>query len=135
MALSPVAAFAQGPQFFGAILTAAGAANGSDATLLFTAGENGALISRMSVCPQGTVTASGVTVYIEKAGSTVRLAKYSVLVPAFTYGATARLPVANVAVELAEATPLRLGPGDKIYATSFVANAAGIAVSGDGANF
>lgn len=127
-------AFAQDPKTFGAVLTAAGAPAGTDATLIFTAGTEGALVSRLSACPLGTVTASGVTFYVEKAGTTVKLAKFSVTVPALTYAATARLPVLVIA-EVGEQTPMRLGAGDKVYAASHVANAAGIAVVGEATDF
>lgn len=128
------AAFAQDPQTFGAVLTTAGAASGSDATLIFTAGAEGALVSRISVCPVGTVTATGVTIYVEKTGATSKLPKFSLTVPAATYAATAKLPVVVVS-DVGEQTPMRLGAGDKVYAASHVANAAGIAVVGEATDF
>lgn len=126
--------FAQNPKTFGAILTAAGAANGSDATLIFTAGTEGALISRLSICPLGTVTASGVTVYVEKAGETARLPKFSATLPALTMAATARLPVLDITA-VTESTPVRMGAGDKLFASTFVANAAGVAVVGEASDY
>jgi hypothetical protein len=134
MAKTNTAAFAQDPQTFGVVLTSAGASAGTDATLIFTAGAEGSLVSRLSACPQGTVTASGVTIYVEKAGTTVKLAKFSVTVPALTYAATAKLPVLTIA-EVGEQTPMRLGAGDKLYAATHVANAAGVAVVGEATDF
>lgn len=134
MAKTPVAAFAQDPKTFGAVLTAAGASSGSDAVLLFTAGAEGSLVSRLSVCPLGTVTATGVTFYVEKSGTTVRLPKCSATVPAYTLSATSKLPVLAL-TEVGEQTPLRMGAGDKLYAATHVANAAGVAVTGEATDF
>lgn len=134
MAKSKHAAFAQDPKSFGASLTAAGAASGSDAVLLFTSGAEGALISRLSLCPLGTVTASGVTVYVEKAGTTDRMPRFSATMPAYTLTATAKLPVLAF-TEVSEQTPLRLGAGDKLYAATHVANAAGVVVAGEATDF
>lgn len=119
--------FAQNPETYGAILTAAGAADGSDAVELCEAGTEGCLISRLSVGPLGTVTATGVTIYVQKAGSSVKVPRLSVTVSAYTLAATARLPIQEV-VDVSETKPLRLGAGDKLFAATHVANAAGIAV-------
>lgn len=119
--------FAQNPETYGAVLTAAGAANGSDAVEICEAGPEGCLISRLSVGPIGTVTATGVTIYVQKAGSSTKIPRLSLTVGAYTYAATARLPIQQVP-EVSETTPFRLGAGDKLFAASHVANASGIAV-------
>lgn len=134
MAKTNTAAFAQDPQTFGAVLTAAGVAAGTDATLIYTAGAEGALISRLSACPLGTVTATGLTIYVEKVGTTVKLPKFSTTVPAYTLAATAKLPTLAIS-EVTESTPLRLGAGDKLYAASHVAQAVGVAVTGEATDF
>lgn len=126
--------FAQDPKTFGEILTAAGSASGADAIELYEAGPEGCLISRLSVTPLGTVTATGVTIYIQMAGTTAKIPRFSLSIPAYTFEATARLPIEDVS-GVSETEPIRLGPGDKLFATTHVANAAGIAVGGEAQEF
>lgn len=127
-------AFAQDPQTFGAVLTAAGEANGSDAVELYTAGTEGCLLTRLSITPLGTVTATGMVIYVQKAGSSVKVPRFSATVGAYTLAATAKLPVQHLA-EISETTPARLGRGDKLFAATLVANAAGIVVAGEATEF
>lgn len=139
MAKTNTAAFAQDPQTFGAVLTAAGNPNGSDAVELYTAGTEGCLVTRISAAPVGTITASGVIIFVQKNGSAVKVPRFSVVAPTWDYAVagnkTAKLPVAFV-TEISEQQPLRLGRGDKLFATSMVANlATGIAVSGEVSEF
>lgn len=128
------APFAQDPQTFGETLTTAGAANGSDAVELYTAGTEGCLISRLSVTPLGTVTATGVVIYVQKAGSNTKQVVTSETVAAYTLTPTAKLPVKHFA-EASESAPLRLGRGDKLFASTLVANAVGISVRGEASEF
>lgn len=128
------AAFAQDPQTFGAVLTAAGAATGGNAVELYTAGTEGCLITRLSITPLGTVTATGVVIYVQKAGSSTKVPRFSVTTPAYTLDATAKLPVQHLS-EITEDAPARLGRGDKLFAATLVANAAGIAVAGEAQEF
>lgn len=134
MAKTNTAAFAQTPKSFGAVLTAAGAASGSDAVELYTAGAEGALVTRLSITPVGTVTATGVVLYVLRSGDSVRVPRFSATVGAYTLAATAKLPV-QILSEVSESAPLRLGAGDKLYAATLVANAAGIAVAGEAQEF
>lgn len=134
MAKTHEAAFAQDPQTFGATLTTAGNANGSNATELYTAGAEGCLIQRLSVTPLGTVTATGVVIYVQKSGTTVKQVVASETVAAYTLAATAKLPVKHLA-EASESAPLRLGRGDKLFAATLVANTAGISVRGEATEF
>lgn len=127
-------AFAQDPQTFGAVLTAAGAAAGTDAVELYTAGAEGCIITRLSITPLGTVTATGVVIYVQKAGSSVKVPRFSAAVAAYTLAATAKLPVQHLS-EISEAAPARLGRGDKLFAATLVANSAGIAVAGEVSEF
>lgn len=126
--------FAQDPKTFGEVLTAAGSASGADAIELYEAGPEGCLITRLSVTPLGTVTATGVTIYVQTAGTTAKIPRFSLSLPAYTLEATARLPLLIVE-EISESTPLRLGRGDKLFAATHVANAAGIAVGGEAQEF
>lgn len=134
MSKKDTAAFAQDPQTFGATLTAAGAANGSDAVELYEAGSEGCLIQRLSITPLGTVTATGVVFYVQKAGSSVKQVVASDSVGAYTLTPTARLPTKHIP-EAAELSPMRLGRGDKLFAATLVANAAGISVRGEATEF
>lgn len=130
MAKTHEAVFAQDPQSFGEVLTAVKALDGSDATEIFTAGAEGALISRLVVCPVAAVsTAVGVTIYSQRAGSAVKIPRATFTVPAYAVATTAKLPMLTDG-NIVEGSPLRLGSGDKLFAATH-ATSGGIAVGGE----
>lgn len=97
------------------------------------------MVTRISAAPIGTITASGVIVFVQKNGSSVKVPRFSVVAPTWDYAVaankTAKLPVSFV-TDISEQTPLRLGRGDKLFAASMVANlTTGIAVAGEAQEF
>jgi hypothetical protein len=124
------APFAQTPRTLTAAVTAAIAGLGTDAVtglqLLVTAGANGAIVSSISAMPRGTVTASSLMLFLVKSSApAVYRPIDSVLMTAYTLAATTAVPVTAFPL-ISDATPMRLEAGDKIYAGSQVALAAGI---------
>lgn len=131
MAKSKHAAFAQDPQIGQAVLTAAGAQDGSDAVLIYTAGSEGALINSLKAAPRGTILANGVVFFKEKAGTTQRVAFASFDIPAWDSSVAAnltkKLPIAKDP-DTSVTAPEYLGRGDKIYACLMSAAANGVGV-------
>lgn len=130
MAMTFTAPFAQIPRTLTAAVTAAIAGLGTDAVtglqLLVTAGANGAIVSSISAMPRGTVTASSLMLFLVKSSApAVYRPIDSVLMTAYTLAATTAVPVTAFPL-ISDATPMRLEAGDKIYAGSQVALAAGI---------
>lgn len=132
MAGTPTAVFAQTPKTADAAVTAALGNLGTDAptglSLLMTAGANGCIVSRLSAAPRGTVTASGLCLFLSRDnGVTVRL-KDSVTMAAQTVAVTSGI-TPTIFPNYAETKPMRLAAGDKLYVGSQVALAAGIVFS------
>lgn len=124
------APFAQTPKTLTVAVTAALAGIGTDtvtgAQLLVTAGANGAIVTSISAMPRATVTASSLMLFLVKASaSTIYRPIDSVLMTAYTLAVTTAVPVTAFPL-ISDATPMRLEAGDKIYAGSQVALAAGI---------
>lgn len=130
MPMTFTAPFAQTPKTLSAAVTAALAGIGTDtvtgAQLLVTAGTNGAIVTSISAVPRATVTASSLILFLVKASTpTIYRPIDSVLMSAYTLAVTSAIPVTAFA-SISDATPMRLEAGDKIYAGSQVALAAGI---------
>lgn len=138
MSMTPTAAFAQTPKTADAVVTAALASLGTDAptglSLLYTAGPNGAIGTRLAAMPRATVTATGLCLFISRDnGVTLRL-KDSVTMAAQTVATTSGISQTQF-TNYSESRPLRLGAGDKVYVGSEVALAAGIVFSGEFTDF
>lgn len=110
--MTHVAAFAQTPKNASVTVSTVGALNGSDATLLFTAGQNGSLVSRIFAAAVGATTAMGVNVYIE-GGDGVRGLSYSMTLPASSASVDSKAVFADAG--LTETAPCRLEAGAKVY--------------------
>lgn len=129
MSTTPTAVFPQKNSTGKATTTAAcviGTAEAPTNTeLLFTAGPNGSLVTRITSIPRGTVTATAMYLFLSKNGETTKFLKDSELVPVHNLSATANIPETNFA-NYSEDTPLHLDAGDKLYIGMAVAQAAGI---------
>lgn len=138
MSMTPTAAFAQIPKTADVAVTAALANLGTDAptgaSLLYTAGANGAICTRLTASPRATVAASGLCLFISRDnGVTLRL-KDSETMAAQTIATTSGIAETAFA-NYSESRPLRLGAGDKLYVGSQVALAAGIVFTGEFTDF
>lgn len=126
------AAFAQDPQNGAAVLTAAGSMDGSNAVLVYTARDEGAIINGLKAAPRGMIVANGVVFFKEKAGTTVRVAFDSLDVPGWdpvvTTNLAKGLPIA-ASKTVSNANPEHLGRGDKVYACLMSTATNGIGVN------
>ena len=130
MAKTFTAPFAQTPKTLAvAVTTALGGLTTSTVTgasLVATAGADGAVVTKMTAMPRSTVAATALDLFIVKAGApTVYLLIDSELMAAYTSATTTATPettFGNISLD----TPLRLEAGDKLYVGTEVALAAGI---------
>lgn len=123
------APFAQTPKTATAVATAATADIATDAPTgtikLLTAGAEGAIVTRITAIPRGTVTASSLLLFLSKDdGTTMRLID-SALMGAHTVDATTAIPVTEFE-SISETSPIRLEAGDQLYVGSMVAATDGI---------
>lgn len=106
----------------------------TNTVVIFTAGANGARVTRVSAIPRATVTATQLQLYRDKDGSgTVKRFFKSKLMAAYTMAATTEAP--DVDFGYSDANPLILAPGEKIYAAIGVSLANGIAFTVEGADY
>lgn len=125
------APFAQTPKTGIAVCTTAvddiGIVNPANTVLLFTAGADGALVTRAWAMPRATVTATGLYLFIRKSGdtSTDRYLIDSELMSAHTVAGTTAIPETAFS-NISEGNPLRLEAGDVLYAGVAVTLAGGI---------
>lgn len=124
------APFAQTPKTLSVAVTAALSGIGSDtvtgAQLLVTAGAEGAVLTSVVAMPRASASPSSLILYLVKSGTpTIYRPIDSVLMTSYTFAVTTAIPLTTFAL-ISDATPLRLEAGDKIYAASQVALAAGI---------
>lgn len=130
-------AFAQNPKTFTAVVTDAVSGLDSDSPTnvaeLVVAGAEGCIVTKLTVMPRGTVTASGVYLFLSKdSGTTLRLVR-STLLSAHTASATTAMPMVDF--EFTETEPLRLEAGDQLYVGAGVAAAVGIVFCATATNF
>lgn len=127
MPKTPVAAFAQTQKILTAVLTLASVITTDAATntqLIATAGAEGALVTKVSLMPRATITATAAYLFVSKDnGTTLRLID-SVLIPAYTMAVTTATPVTPFS--MSQDVPLRLEAGDKLYVSIGVALAGGV---------
>lgn len=128
MAKIYTAPFAQSPKTAAVVVTAAatvGDDNPTNTVELLTAGADGALVTRLSAMPRGTVTASSLVLYLQKSGQTTQRLIDSELMAAHTVAATTAIPETAFG-NVSDSTPLRLEAGDTLFVGSQVALDAGI---------
>lgn len=98
------------------------------------AGANGALVTKISAMPRGTVTAASLLLFSSKDnGATFNLID-SELMANYTLAVTTAIPETTF-INVSPQTPLRLEAGERLYVGSQVALAAGIIFRSEGANF
>lgn len=128
MAKTFTAPFAQTPKTATAVVTGAAAITNDTPTntvLLFTAGSDGAILTRLSAIPRATVTASSLVLFISNDTGTTKRLIDSELMAAHTVATTTAIPETAFA-NFSETAPLRLAAGDELYVGSQVALASGI---------
>ena len=130
MAKTFTAPFVQTYKTYSAVATAAlgglGTSTVTGAVLLATAGLNGSLVSKLTVVPRATVTATSLVLFLVKANApTVYLLIDSELMAAQTLSTTTVI-AETVFGNIAPTTPMRLEAGDMLYVGTQVALAAGI---------
>jgi len=129
MAKTFTAPFAQTQKIATAVATGAVASlNGDTPTNtveLLTAGTEGAIVTRITAIPRGTVTASSLVLFTsDDSGTTKRLID-SELMAAHTVASTTAIPE-TLFENYTETAPLRLEAGETLYAGSQVALSDGI---------
>lgn len=124
MALTNVPVFAQTPKNATAVVTTAITAMSSDtptpagaAVLLYTAGANGALVTRLVAMPRATVVASSLVLFEMPQGSSNYRLKDSVLMAGYTASTSTAIPQ-TVFANYSEARPMRLAAGESLYVGS-----------------
>lgn len=121
MAKTFTAAFAQDQRNGWAVVTTTTGMTGNSGVRLLTAGPEGALVTSISVMPLGdlfaeTTSGGSPLLYLKKQGSVDQI-----LMERINFGKSYALsptePIPKIHFELpTEQSPLRLGPGDEIYA-------------------
>lgn len=129
MAKTFIAPFAQTPKTASAVATAVVANLTTDAPTntveLFTAGAEGALVTKLTAIPRATITATCLYLFISNDGGTTKRLVDSELMGAQTVAVTTAIAETRFS-NIAESTPIRLGAGDKLYVGIGVALASGI---------
>lgn len=137
MALSNLAVFAQKPMTGTVVVAAAAGAITSDAptgvSLLMTAGQDGAIVTRLWAIPRGNVAAGSLLLFLQGADGGIRLIDSEALA-AFNSSTAAAIPE-TVFSNYSENTPLRLAAGDKLYVGNQVAAASGLVFRAEWTNF
>lgn len=137
MANTFTAPFAQTPQTATAVCTAVATVTTDAPTntvLLFTAGVNGAIMTRLWATPRATVTATSLVIWISSDSGTTKRIKDSALMGAQTLATTTAITNTTFS-NYSETTPLRLKAGDQVYVGAQVALASGIVFSAEYTDF
>lgn len=101
---------------------------------IFTAGPDGARVTRMTCVPRATCTATLIDIFRDNDGSgTVRRLIQRRLQPAQTIDTTTVCPTTDFGYS--EANPLILRANEKLYASMTVALVGGIVVNVEGSNY
>lgn len=130
MAYSNDPIFAQAVASFAAVCTTAKTTYGdsTNAQLLYTAGAQGALITRLKARPRATVTATQLQLYRSPDSGTTLYLVDSVLMAAYTLAQTTAVPATDFGFT-ADA-PFKLGPDERLYVGIGVTLAGGIVFEG-----
>jgi len=138
MAKTFTAPFAQTPQIKTAVVTGAlGSITGDTPTntvVLFTAGADGAILTRLTAIPRATVTASSLVLFTSSDSGTTKRLIDSVLMAAQTVATTTAITSTTFST-YTETTPLRLAAGEQLYVGSQVALASGIVFKAEYTDF
>lgn len=105
-----------------------------NAVLLFTAGAEGARMTRVSAVPRATVTATQLQLYLSYDGGATLHLFDSELLAAYTMAQTTKVPVTDLP-RASTTTPLRLPATARLYAGIGVAVAGGIEFHAEAENF
>lgn len=146
MTLKNTAVFAQTPKTAQAVVTAAIALTGASSLAsddcantqpLLIAGQDGALVSRLTLVPRGTVTAHTAYLFVRRASDAAPTRRLldAVAVPARTASTTVPPTVQTFSVAINESTPLRLGAGDELHVGISVAQAVGVTFNAEYTDF
>lgn len=129
MAKTFTAPFAQTPKTASEVATAVVANLTTDAPTntveLFTAGAEGALVTKLTAIPRATVTATCLYLFVSNDGGTTKRLLDSELMGAQTVALTTAIAETSFA-NISDAKPIRLGAGNKLYVGIGVALASGI---------
>lgn len=131
--LATFAGFSKGAQ---AVVTAANTAldspTAANLALIWTAGANGSLVSRLTAVPRDTIAAAQLQVFSSTdGGTTYRLIDTAVLA-AWTLATTTAASKADFGLTVD--APLRLAPSERLYVGSAVALTKGISFRAEGAD-
>lgn len=138
MVMTATAVFAQNPKTANALVTLAVAslttATPTNIVPVFTAGANGAIVTRIAAAPRGSITATALYLFKSTdAGATQHL-KDSATIPTQTITTGAGISKTYFS-DYSETRPLRLGAGDILYAGLGATQASGISVDIEYTNF
>lgn len=118
--------------------TATALANGvpTNTQRLVKAGPEGAIVTKISAMPYGTITATNLVVFISRSRDNyaTKNLRASELMVGTSVSNTAKIPV-TVFEGINEETPIRLGPGDEIWVGTMVGWAAGIGFEAEYSHF
>jgi len=137
MANTFTAPFGQTPKTVTQIMAYAGTTNTNTPTnskLIVTAGENGALVTSVSIIPRATTSAGRINLFISVDAGTNKVLFTSVEMPSQTVNTTTA-PQKTVFSDITEATPMRLQAGATLYVNSAVALSDGIACTAQSTDF
>lgn len=146
MALKNTAVFAQTPKTAHAVAADAVPQTGAgslatpepiETVRLMTAGPDGALVTRVSLVPRGTVTAHCAYLFIRRAGQPAgeRNLLDVATVAAKTASTTTPPTVQPIGAAISEQAPLRLGAGDELHVGISVAQSVGVAFNAEYTDF
>lgn len=102
-------------------------------SLIATAGAEGALLTRLFAVPRGTVTATGLVLFLASSDGAIRLID-SELMTAYTASTTTGIPE-TAFTNYNEGAPLRLAAGDKLYVGCLVAQGPGVVFRAEYSDF
>lgn len=132
------APFAQTAKTSTAVVTVAAGNLNTDApsgvSLLMTAGDDGAILTRLWAMPRGGIAANGILLFLQSAGDTAIRLIDSEAMPAYT-AATATAVPETAFGNYSETTPIRLGGGDKLYVGIQGAVAVGVTFRAEWSNY
>jgi hypothetical protein len=100
---------------------------------LYTAGDDGARLVKISAIPRATVTATQLQLFRSGDGGVTKRFFASVLMPAYTMAATTAATPTDFG--FSDLAPLTLGPNEAIYPGIAVALAGGIVFTAEGADY
>lgn len=132
------APFAQTAKTSTAVVTVAAGSLNTDAptgvSLLMTAGDDGAILTRLWAIPRGGAVANSLLLFIQSAGDTAIRLIDSEAMAAYTAATTTAIPETAFG-NYSETTPIRLGGGDKLYVGMQTATATGVTFRAEWSNY